>query len=97
MPKQTLEAIQRALQGEWPNIESRDINHGVQIILPEGTKINYFHSTGKVQVQGRDCDEKKRAEHLLNMTPKAAPVAVAGTQQPPGTHTARKNLHCLRP
>jgi predicted nucleotide-binding protein len=84
MPKQTLEAIQRALQGEWPNIESRDINHGVQIILPEGTKINYFHSTGKVQVQGRDCDEKKRAEHLLNMTPKAAPVAVPGTQQPLG-------------
>ena len=59
MPKQTLEAVQRALQGEWPNIESRDINNGVQIILPEGTKVNYFHSTGRVQVQGRDSDEKK--------------------------------------
>ena len=84
MPKQTLEAVQRVLQGEWPNIESRDINHGVQIILPEGTKVNFFHSTGKVMVQGRDCDEKKRAEHLLNTVPKTAAATVAGIQQPLG-------------
>lgn len=47
MPKQTLEAVQRALQGEWPNIESRDINNGVQTILPEGTKVNAFTPPGR--------------------------------------------------
>jgi predicted nucleotide-binding protein len=82
MAKQTLEAVQRALQSEWPNIESRDINHGMQFTLPEGTKVNFFRSTGKVQVQGRDSEEKKRAEYLLNTAPKGSPAGVIGTQQP---------------
>src|SRR5207248_9222476 len=50
----------------------------------EGTKINYFHSTGKIQVQGRDSDEKKRAQDLLNMAPRAAPAVAGGIQQPLG-------------
>ena len=82
MPKQTLEAVQRILQGEWPSVEIRDINHGIQMTLPEGTKVNFFHSKGTVMLQGRDCDEKNRAEHLLNTAPKTTPAAVTGTQQP---------------
>jgi predicted nucleotide-binding protein len=82
MAKQTLETVQRALQGEWPSIESRDINHGTQFTLPEGTKVNFFQSTGKVMVQGKDSDEKKRAEHLLNAASKILPATAAGTQQP---------------
>lgn len=90
MTKQTQEEIQRALQSEWPNIECRDINHGTQFTLPEGTKVNFYHSTGKVMVQGKDSDEKKRAEHLLNTAPKSARAAVTGTQQPLGpTHPER--------
>ena len=81
MAKQTLEAVQRTLQADWPNIEIRDINHGVQFILPEGTKINFYHSTGKVMVQGRDCDEKKRAENLLGTPAKVTSAAVSGVQQ----------------
>ena len=82
MAKQTLETVQRALQGEWPSIESREINHGTQFTLPEGTKVNFFQSTGKVMVQGKDSDEKKRAEHLLNAASKIPPATAAGTQQP---------------
>ena len=82
MPKNSVESIQRALQGQWPNIESRDIDHGVQFTLPEGTKVNFFHSSGKVLVQGKDSDEKRRAEPLLNTAPKATPVSASGTQQP---------------
>lgn len=82
MSKNSKESVQRALQSQWPNIESRDIDHGVQFILPEGTKVNLFHSSGKVLVQGKDSDEKRNAEHLLNTTPKTVPVSVSGPQQP---------------
>jgi predicted nucleotide-binding protein len=82
MPKNSVESVQRGLQGEWPNIESRDIAHGIQFTLSEGTKVNFYPSTGKVHVQGKDCDEKRRAEHLLSTAPKISAVAVSGTQQP---------------
>jgi len=82
MAKQTLETVQRALQSEWPTIDSREINHGTQFTLPEGTKVNFYQSTGRVQVQGKDSNEKKRAEQLLNSVPKTAPITVSGTQQP---------------
>lgn len=81
MAKLTVEAIQRTLQGEWPNIESREISHGTQFILPEGTKVNFWPSTGKLTTQGKDSQEKNRADHLLNIAREGSP-AVAGTQQP---------------
>jgi hypothetical protein len=65
MAKHTEESVHRTLQTEWPSVERREINHGFQFTLPEGTKVNLFPSTGKVNVQGKDCAEKKRAEQLL--------------------------------
>ena len=65
MAKHTEEGVHRTLQTEWPSVERREINHGLQFTLPEGTKINLFPSTGKVQVQGKDSAERKRAEQLL--------------------------------
>src|SRR3954469_25877723 len=82
MAKQTIEVVQRTIQGEWPTIESRDIDHGTQFILPEGTKVNFYHSTGKIMIQGKDSEEKKRAEHLLATASKNSTSAVSGTQQP---------------
>lgn len=82
MAKQTVEAVQQKLLGEWQNIESRDIDHGTEFILPEETKINFYHSTGKVMIQGRDSDEKKKAELLLKTSPKIPSAAGVGTQQP---------------
>lgn len=67
MAKHTTVSVERLLAGEWQGVERRDINHGVQFTLPEGTKINVFTTTGKIQVQGKDTPEKKRAEQLLEM------------------------------
>jgi predicted nucleotide-binding protein len=51
---------------------------GIQFRLPEGTTINFYPGTGKVLVQGRDGEEKKRAEHLLDIkhTASALPMKV---------------------
>lgn len=81
MAKLTVAAIQRTLQSEWPNIESRDIAHGTQFTLPDGTKVNYWPSTGKLTTQGKDSKAKKRAEHLLDIAQEGLP-SVSGTQQP---------------
>jgi predicted nucleotide-binding protein len=55
--KHTQDSVQRALQS------------GIQFRLPEGTTVNFYPGTAKVMVQGRDCEEKTRAEHLLNVVP----------------------------
>ena len=83
MAKHTEETIHRTLLSEWPSVERREINHGLQFTLPEGTKVNFFPSTGKVNVQGKDCAEKKRAEQLLQSVPTvAANLGVATAQNP---------------
>ena len=71
MAKHTEESVHRTLQTEWPSVERREITHGLQFTLPEGTKVNLFPSTGKVNVQGKDCAEKKRAEQLLHPPPQS--------------------------
>ncbi len=81
MAKHTEESVHRTLQTEWPSVERREINHGFQFTLPEGTKINLFPSTGKVQVQGKDSAEKKRAEQLLQSAPTASSLAGVATAQ----------------
>ena len=83
MAKHTEENVHRTLQTEWPSVERREINHGVQFTLPEGTKINLFPSTGKVQVQGRNSPEKKRAEQLLQSEPIIGPTPGTPTPQNP--------------
>src|SRR5436190_18574479 len=72
--KHTQDSVHRALQGEWNDVAMKNINRGVQFRLPEGTTVNFYPGTGKVLVQGRDNDEKKRAEHLLNVAGSPSPV-----------------------
>jgi predicted nucleotide-binding protein len=81
MAKHTEESVHRILQAEWPSVERREINHGFQFTLPEGTKVNLFPSTGKVNVQGKDCDEKKRAEQLLQTAPVTSAASGVATPQ----------------
>ncbi len=81
MAKHTEESVHRTLQTEWPSVERREINHGFQFTLPEGTRINLFPSTGKVQVQGKDSAEKKRAEQLLQSVPAASSALGVATPQ----------------
>jgi len=84
MAKHIEESVHRTLHGESPSVERREINHGIQFTLPEGTKINLFPSTGKTQVQGKDTSEKKRAEQLLQSLPIASSSAgLANTQSLP--------------
>ena len=81
MAKHTEESVQRTLQGEWPSVERRDINHGLQFTLPEGTKVNLFLTTGKIQIQGKDTPEKKRAEQLLQAAVPASQTSGIATPQ----------------
>ena len=67
--KHTQDSVQRALQSEWSDVATKEISRGIQFRLPEGTTVNFYPGTAKVMVQGRDCDEKTRAEHLLNVVP----------------------------
>lgn len=71
MAKHTEESVHRTLQNEWKPVERREINHGVQFTLPEGTRVNFYRSTGKVQVQGKDTSERQRTEQLLGTNPVA--------------------------
>ncbi|MEN3113215.1 nucleotide-binding protein [Uliginosibacterium paludis] len=60
--------------------ETKDIQHGAQICLGEGTKINWY-SSGKVALQGKDCPEKDLATSVVNggvVTPKPAALQAAG-------------------
>lgn len=78
MPKHTDDSLQRILKDEWPDVGRREIDHGLQFTLPGGTKVNFFLKTGKIQIQGKDTDEKKRAEELLQVAPSvgaAKPIA----------------------
>jgi len=82
MAKHTEESVHRTLLTEWPSVERREINHGVQFALPEGTKVNFFPSTSKVQVQGKlDSEEKKRAEQLLQTASAAGGASAVATPQ----------------
>lgn len=81
MAKQNEESIHRALQLEWPSVERREINHGIQFTLPDGTKVNFFNSTGRVVVQGKDSAEKKRAEQLLETAPNISSGLSVATPQ----------------
>jgi len=81
MAKHTSESVQTTVLAEWPDAENREIANGTQYILPEGTKINFYPGTAKVLVQGKDLDEKTRANEIFSMPPKAA-IAQVGKQQP---------------
>lgn len=43
----------------------KDIQHGQQIVLSEGTKANWYNS-GKVVIQGKDSDEKNLLTSVVN-------------------------------
>lgn len=72
-------------------VETKDIQHGCQICLGGGTKINWYTS-GKVVLQGKDSQEKALANSVLNggsatsstpsMMSGASPASPAIVQEP---------------
>ncbi len=58
----------------------KEIQHGQQIVLSEGTRANWY-SSGKVVIQGKDSDEKNLLASVVNggtAPPAAAPIAQEG-------------------
>lgn len=60
-------------------VETKEIQHGQQITLAEGTKVNWY-SSGKVVVQGKDCDEKTLLQSVVDGGIKPAAVAINATE-----------------
>jgi predicted nucleotide-binding protein len=55
----------------------KEIQHGQQILLSEGTRANWYAS-GKVVIQGKDCDEKNPLASVVNGgTPTASSTSIA--------------------
>ncbi|ORE84962.1 hypothetical protein ATO7_16439 [Oceanococcus atlanticus] len=58
----------------------KDIQHGQQAVLPEGTRANWY-SSGKVVVQGRDCEEKTLLQAVVNGGAQPAPAPAGNAAQ----------------
>lgn len=54
----------------------KEIQHGEQILLSEGTKLNWY-SSGKAVVQGKDCEEKTLLESVVSGGAVRSPAAIA--------------------
>jgi predicted nucleotide-binding protein len=65
MDKWTRERIILTLKQHSLIAEEKKIDKGIQFILPEGTPINFYPSTGKVLIQGKKSDERLLAESLF--------------------------------
>ena len=62
------ESVERTIKEKnWYESE-REIQHGHQFTLTDGTRINCYN-TGKIQVQGRDTDIKREAEKIFGGKP----------------------------
>lgn|GEM_PF-338617 len=65
--KWTRESVRALLEeGGLRIVDQKQIEHGVQFILDEGTSVNIYTTTGKTTVQGRDSPEKQKAKSLLS-------------------------------
>lgn len=88
MPKWTRETALQALErASIKPVEERPIDNATQLVLPDGTKVNVF-TTGKAQVQGRDCPEKRSAQEIFNGVPPASTPAgtVLASAAPTAAH-----------
>ncbi|GHV06094.1 hypothetical protein AGMMS50229_10290 [Campylobacterota bacterium] len=77
----TRETASTALKENGLDFDVRDITSGVQFLLPQGTPIDLYESTGKVVVRGKESDEKALAQKIFNgriaPTPIVAKTAAA--------------------
>ena len=74
MKKWNISDLQAALTAHGLGVlDTREIQHGHQIALANGTKINCFAS-GKAIVQGSASDERDRAQAVVDGGHKAAPT-----------------------
>ena len=82
--KWTTDSAKAVLEGGGLRIvDQKQIDHGIQFVLSEGTPVNIFTTTGKVLVQGRNIPEKQKAMSLLNgpqMTVPAVPMVTAAVR-----------------
>jgi len=78
MKKWKFEELTAAISTHGLSIaEEKDIQHGKQLVLAEGTKVNWYGS-GKVVVQGKDSEEKNLLNTVING---GAPVTAATSSQ----------------
>ena len=62
------ESVERTIREKNWYESDREIQHGHQFTLADGTRINCY-STGRVVVQGRDTDVKREAEEIFGGKP----------------------------
>ena len=95
MKKWTYQELTAAITTHGLSITAeKDIQHGKQIVLANGTIANWYNS-GKVVVQGKDSEEK----NLLNAVINGGNAVVSTTPSPattasPGTTTAIPAMPC---
>ena len=66
MKKWEIEPLKAAINSHGLEIvDLKDIQHGHQLTLSNGTKANWY-SSGKVVIQGKDCDEKNLLNSVVN-------------------------------
>ncbi|HYO66786.1 MAG TPA: hypothetical protein VEU33_11940, partial [Archangium sp.] len=83
--KWTRESVRTLLEeGGLRIVDQKQIEHGVQFILGEGTSVNIYTTTGKTTVQGRDGPEKQKAKSLLSGPAQVLmPIVPMGTAAAP--------------
>lgn len=69
--------------------EVKEIQHGQQIALSEGTKVNWYKS-GKVVIQGKDSDEKSLLTSVVNGGAIATPAPTTSTDIPSQQNTVKE-------
>lgn len=83
MKKWKFEELTAAISTHGLSIaEEKDIQHGKQLVLAEGTKANWYGS-GKVVVQGKDSEEKNLLNSVVN-----GGASATTTTSPQSTTTA---------
>lgn len=93
VPKWTKETALQALeQASISPVHERTIDNGTQLTLPDGTRVNVFTTTGKAQVQGKECDEKRAAQEIFAPTAKT-PVPSLGPAKLPKTQDTKPRAH----
>lgn len=65
MVKWTRDAVSKTLREHRIQFTEREIDHGVQYKLEEGTPVDLYESTGKVVVRGKKSAEQQRASELF--------------------------------
>jgi ribonuclease HI len=82
-------AVRAALLAAGLYAEEREIAHGVQFALDDGTRVNVYN-TGKTLVQGKASPVKTQVQEILSATQAQAATAAKAEGAAAGVHAGRK-------